>query len=244
MRSSSFCRVLSIAAVLVVIALLAGPANAGRVGGGGGFDPCYAMNCGAPSYGQCYYGVACLNGRCNPPRPYGYACTSNGQPSVCNGYGSCIPVASDGCENSCGGENLSEGCHCDELCHQNGDCCENVCDVCSMPPVSDTQSGNVVRYQEQHYGPFIVAPGTSLSAELLLDITSWSNGVWLYTRFGAPPTTSNWDCEKWAGMWSPNISCNHTVPNGVTEVYVMVQGWGAVAGGNNYSTTVTWETCP
>jgi hypothetical protein len=67
-----------------------------------GFD-CGDDGCGG-SCGDCAEGEECLMGTC-------------GTPSV-------------SCEGICG-EGATGGCFCDDLCFENGDCCEDVCDFCA-----------------------------------------------------------------------------------------------------------------
>ena len=59
-------------------------------------------------------------------------CGTDGCGGSC-GEGVCEPVAQQcrgpGCIGYCG-TMAPEGCFCDALCHDAGDCCENVCDAC------------------------------------------------------------------------------------------------------------------
>lgn len=98
-------------------------------------------------------------------------------------------------------------------------------------PATETFSGSVSQGQETHYGPFSVASGTSFEAAM----TGSGDGD-LYVNFGAPPTTTSYDCRPYLG--SSNETCTLSVPAGETQAYVMVRGYSSAT----YNLTVDYFT--
>jgi hypothetical protein len=98
-------------------------------------------------------------------------------------------------------------------------------------PASQTFSGSVARSQNVNFGPFSVVAGTAFSA-----VMTGSGDPDLYVRFGAPPTTSTWDCRPYLNGASE--SCNLTVPSGQSAAYVMIRGYSS----GTYNLTVSYTT--
>ncbi|MEM9491777.1 MAG: M20/M25/M40 family metallo-hydrolase, partial [Myxococcota bacterium] len=101
------------------------------------------------------------------------------------------------------------------------------------PPPGDTVtenfSGSLSTGQEQQYGPFDVESGSDFLAQI-----TGTGDADLYVRFGAPPTTSSWDCRPYIGGSSE--TCDLPVPSGQTQAYVMVRGYTAAT----YDLSVTY----
>ncbi len=96
----------------------------------------------------------------------------------------------------------------------------------------ETFEGSVSRNAEDNYGPFTVTAGQAFKA-----VMTGTNDADLYVRFGAAPTTSNWDCRPYRNGSSE--SCELTVPAGQSEAYVMVRGYSS--GTSSYNLTVTYK---
>ncbi len=84
--------------------------------------------------------------------------------------------------------------------------------------VTESFEDAVARREIKSYGPFSVAAATDLTA-----VMTGSGDPDLYVRFGAPPTTSNYDCRPYRS--GATETCTLTVPNGTTEAYFMVRGY-------------------
>ncbi|WP_299943012.1 M20/M25/M40 family metallo-hydrolase [uncultured Microbulbifer sp.] len=79
-------------------------------------------------------------------------------------------------------------------------------------------SGSVVRGSEEHFGPFSAVPGTGFVADM-----TGTNDADLYVRFGAIPTSRDYDCRPYEDGSSEN--CTLSVPGDKSAVYVMVRGY-------------------
>ncbi|MCE9670401.1 M4 family metallopeptidase [Myxococcus stipitatus] len=86
-------------------------------------------------------------------------------------------------------------------------------------PTTETASGQVTRNENDRYGPYSVVPGTTFKVTM-----TGTRNPNLYVRFGAQPTTSNYDCRPNASGASE--TCSLTVPAGQSEAHVMVRGVG------------------
>jgi hypothetical protein len=99
---------------------------------------CGADGCGG-TCGLCDEGFKCEEGACVEdictPDCEGFNCGDDGcggscgectEPEVCMDGICGVEVIS--CEGLCGGQ--ATNCFCDELCFENGDCCDDVCDFC------------------------------------------------------------------------------------------------------------------
>ncbi|HEX7029516.1 MAG TPA: S8 family peptidase [Gammaproteobacteria bacterium] len=69
-----------------------------------------------------------------------------------------------------------------------------------------------------------VPPG---QASLLFQMSGGSGDADMYVRYGAPPTTSNYDCRPY--RWGNNESCSFSSPPGGTW-YVMIRGYSSYSG--------------
>ncbi|WLQ16613.1 M28 family metallopeptidase [Hahella aquimaris] len=98
-------------------------------------------------------------------------------------------------------------------------------------PVTEEFSGSVGRSQTDNQGPFKVEPGTDFSA-----VMTGTNDADLYVRFGAAPTTRNYDCRPYKG--GSDETCDLKVPAGQEEAYVMVRGYSSAT--SNYNLKVTY----
>lgn len=86
--------------------------------------------------------------------------------------------------------------------------------------VTESFEDAVARREVKSYGPFSVVSGTAVNA-----VMTGSGDPDLYLRFGAPPTTSNYDCRPYRS--GATETCSLTVPDGTTEAYFMVRGYSA-----------------
>lgn len=104
----------------------------------------------------------------------------------------------------------------------------------TTPPdqVTETFSGGVGQNQEMHYGPFNIAPGSSVNVQM-----TGTNDADLYVNFGSAPTTSNWDCRPY--KYGSSESCNISAGSGDNTVYMMVRGWSGSTSQFNLSITYT-----
>lgn len=75
-------------------------------------------------------------------------------------------------------------------------------------------------YETRTYGPFPAMAGTGFDARL--DSSGYAD---VYVRFGAPPTTTEYDCRPYSS--DPTEVCSLTVPGSNTSVYVTVRGYMA-----------------
>jgi hypothetical protein len=127
--------------------LAAAPTPGAANGGGGGTDGSCAGVCGdASPDGSCFCDESCASfgdccadvcdecselESCGGPPP---GCTDDGDCAAgetCNtATGACEAPITGSCAGACGAEG-SGNCFCDESCFAFGDCCEDVCDVCS-----------------------------------------------------------------------------------------------------------------
>ncbi len=95
----------------------------------------------------------------------------------------------------------------------------------SVPPPPATTASfadAVARGEQRHYGGFPVAADTPFSATL----TGTGDGD-LYVRFGAPPTSTEYDCRPFAGGSSEH--CRQIALAGQTQAFVMVHGHDSAA---------------
>lgn len=82
--------------------------------------------------------------------------------------------------------------------------------------------------ETRSYGPFPVVPNSTFDAQLTFD-----RDAELYVRFGAQPTTTEYDCRPAAD--GSEKRCTQVVPGTESEAYVMVRGTRAA-----YTLTVTY----
>lgn len=75
-------------------------------------------------------------------------------------------------------------------------------------------------YETRHYGPFPVLADSTFDARL--DSSGYAD---VYVRFGAMPTTSEYDCRPYST--DPQETCNLVAPATNTDAYVMVRGYMA-----------------
>lgn len=101
--------------------------------------------------------------------------------------------------------------------------------------VTETFNDSVARLATEQYGPFIVVPGSDLTAVLSPDNGS-SGDADLYVRFDAAPTTGSYDCRPYLN--GSNETCQLGVPAGTTEAFVMVRGYNAA----EYQVDITYTT--
>jgi leucyl aminopeptidase len=102
----------------------------------------------------------------------------------------------------------------------------------SVPPPGDkveTFSGSLAKGQKANFGPFKVAAGGSLVADL-----TGTGDADLYVRKGAAPTTSAYDCRPYKSGSTESCTVNMTA-NG--DVYVMLNGYAAAT----YNLKVTYR---
>jgi len=102
------------------------PAGDGCVGFCGGSNPndgCYCDNL-CTEYGDCCsnYNEECGNDG-GEPEP---SSDDGGEPEPTS-----PPPSEGGCAGFCGGSNPNEGCYCDDLCAEYGDCCSNFNEECN-----------------------------------------------------------------------------------------------------------------
>ncbi|MEK7703403.1 MAG: M57 family metalloprotease [Myxococcota bacterium] len=86
--------------------------------------------------------------------------------------------------------------------------------------VSETVTGSVAQGASKTYGPYSVVAGTTFAS-----VMTGTGDPDLYVRFGAPPTTTSYNCRPY--LSGASESCNLTVPSGQTVAYVMVRGYTA-----------------
>ncbi|MEM6733989.1 MAG: PPC domain-containing protein, partial [Myxococcota bacterium] len=86
--------------------------------------------------------------------------------------------------------------------------------------VIEVFEGSIERRAVEHFGPISVLPGTQFDTAM-----SGTGDPDLYVQFGAPPTTSSYDCRPYRN--GATEVCTLTVPPGVTEAYFMVRGYRA-----------------
>ena len=98
----------------------------------------------------------------------------------------------------------------------------------SVQTLTDSQS--LPQGRAQFYDGIPVRAGTPFRASL-----RGTGDADLYVRFGARPTGSTYACRPYAG--DSNEVCELTVPSGVTEAYVAVNGYTA----SSYTLTVTYQ---
>ncbi len=84
--------------------------------------------------------------------------------------------------------------------------------------------------EEDRYGAFSVVPGSVFSATM----GNGSGDPDLYVRFGAEPTTRDYDCRPYRN--GATETCSLIVPDGVSEAYFMVRGYRS----GTYSIEVTY----
>jgi serine protease len=91
----------------------------------------------------------------------------------------------------------------------------------AAPVTASFQNQSVVIGQERHYGPFAVAAGTVLDAEMSGRHPAGDPD--LYVRFGAAPTRFAYDCRPY--LSGAEERCAIDVPGGEAEAFVMVRGF-------------------
>ena len=85
---------------------------------------------------------------------------------------------------------------------------------------SETLTGSVAVSKNVFHGPYGVVPGTRLRVAM-----TGTNDPDLYVRFGAQPTTASYHCRPY--LSGPTETCELTVPEGQSSVYVMVRGYAS-----------------
>lgn len=96
--------------------------------------------------------------------------------------------------------------------------------------------GRAAASVETHYGPFDVLDGTRFSAVMAPRNNSGGDAD-LYVRFGAAPTTVNFDCRPYTSTSAER--CEPNAPSGGAKAYVMVRGY---SGTTDYELTVDYTT--
>ena len=96
-------------------------------------------------------------------------------------------------------------------------------------PHSGSASGSVAQGQNVNYQPLSVLAGTQFTVRM-----TGTGDPDLYVRFGAPPTTTTFNCRPFVD--GPNETCNLTVPGGQSAAYFMVRGFTA----GTYTINVNW----
>lgn len=94
---------------------------------------------------------------------------------------------------------------------------------------TDSDSGDITKGQWKHYGPFTVAEGGSITAEL-----NGNNDADLYVRKAAAPSATAYDCRPYQG--NSQEQCTLT---GAGEYYVAVNGYAATSA---YSIDIRWSS--
>jgi hypothetical protein len=94
---------------------------------------------------------------------------------------------------------------------------------------SESASGNVARNQQVAYQPIDVVPGTPMEVRM-----TGSGDADLYVRFGSQATTSQYDCRPYRN--GSTETCSLDVPQGESEVFIMVRGYTAAS----FSFQVDW----
>jgi len=87
--------------------------------------------------------------------------------------------------------------------------------VTSVGGTSVNESGTVAKSEWVHFGPYSLADGETLHANM-----TGTNDADLYVRLGAQPTSSAYDCRPYTG--GSDESCSVSGPG---DVYVSVNGW-------------------
>lgn len=93
-----------------------------------------------------------------------------------------------------------------------------------------TFSGSVTKGQEAFHSVALGAKANSIKV-----VMSGSNDADLYTRFGARPTTTSYECRPYRPGSSE--TCEHPTAGG-QHLEIMVVGWAS--GASSYSIEVTW----
>jgi len=113
-------------------------------------------------------------------------------------------------------------------------------------PEGELQPGEAVTVsgsqgQELHFYMEVPANASQLS----FDMSGGSGDADLYVRYGAEPTTSNWDCRPY--RWGNDESCSFDNPQEGTW-YVMVRGYESFSGvslvGNHDGSSTEPGACP
>ncbi len=97
------------------------------------------------------------------------------------------------------------------------------------PAPGSDYSGSLAQGQTANFGPFTVAAGGRFDV-----VMTGSGDPDLYVRWGAPPTTSTYNCRPY--LSGASETCSLTVPSGTTSAYVMVRGYTA----SSYALDVTY----
>lgn len=103
-------------------------------------------------------------------------------------------------------------------------------------PITFNASDSLAKNEWRHYGPFSVSEGSDFNAFM----DRLNRNPDMYVRWGAQPTTSNWDCRP---RRSGDETCDLTVPSGVSQAFVSVRGRNR-RGSNSYDLTVTYTPSP
>ena len=85
-----------------------------------------------------------------------------------------------------------------------------------------TDSASVSTGSAKFYDNIAVVPGSTFAAQI-----SGSGDADLYVRFGSRPTSQAYDCRPYLN--GSNETCSLTVPSGVTQAFVAVNGYSAAS---------------
>ncbi|HTE51821.1 MAG TPA: M57 family metalloprotease [Kofleriaceae bacterium] len=96
-------------------------------------------------------------------------------------------------------------------------------------PQSGSASGSVAVNQQVNYSPLSVSAGSNFRV-----VMTGSGDPDLYVRFGATPTTTQFNCRPFLNGASE--TCNLTVPAGQSQAFISIRGFTAAT----YSINVNW----
>lgn len=96
-------------------------------------------------------------------------------------------------------------------------------------PRSGSASGTLAQGQQQQYNPLTVLAGSEFRV-----VMTGAGDPDLYVRFGAPPTTTAFNCRPF--LDGASETCVLTVPSGQSQAFIMVRGFTA----SSYTINVNW----
>ncbi|WP_338870103.1 PPC domain-containing protein [Myxococcus stipitatus] len=86
--------------------------------------------------------------------------------------------------------------------------------------MSETRAGSVAKFANANYGPISAMAGTQFKVTM-----TGTGDPDLHVRFGAAPTTTQYDCRPYTAIAAE--TCSLTVPVGAPAAYIMVNGYSA-----------------